>query len=170
MIIGHGDIARAIPPDVDRADRIWFASGVSNSREIPASAYTRERRLLLEQPRDFHLIYFSSLCVFDPCKSLYGHHKRNMEMTIRDMGFLRYTIFRLGNITWGDNPHTLINYLRAHPKAELRDEWRYICDLDEFQHWLRLIPEWSCEMNVPGRRMKVKDIYQEFVLNERIAA
>ena len=44
------------------------------------------------------------------------------------------------------------------------NEWFiYICDKDEFLHWMDLIPEWPCEMNIVGRRMKVKDIVKEFV-------
>ena len=33
---------------------------------------------------------------------------------------------------------------------------------DEFLHWVNMIPEFSCEMNVTGKRMKVKDIVKEY--------
>jgi hypothetical protein len=41
MIIGHGDIAGAI---LDRLDRLYFASGVSNSVSATEPEYARERR------------------------------------------------------------------------------------------------------------------------------
>ena len=85
-----------------------------------------------------------------------------MEKLIKGL-FPKYTIVRIGNITFGDNPHTLINYLKAHPEAEIKDEYRYIVDKDEFLYWVNLIPSWSCEMSIPGRRMKIKDIVKEYV-------
>ena len=90
-----------------------------------------------------------------------------MEALIKQE-FLRYTIMRLGNITWGTNPHTLINYFRQQLKADkpitIQNTYRYIIDKDEFLHWIGLIPDWSCEMNVPGRRMKVSEIVDEYCL------
>jgi hypothetical protein len=158
MIVGKGDLAKVIK---DRPGFCFFASGVSNSSEIKESEYQREKDLLLKQQKDLHIVYFSSLSVFYG-NSRYVEHKKQMEELVQ--GFPSYTIVRLGNITWGDNPHTLINYLRAHPKAEIRDEWRYICDKDEFLHWMELIPDWNCEMNIPGIRMKVKDVYDKYIL------
>ena len=82
-------------------------------------------------------------------------------------GFKTWTIIRIGNIDWGNNPHTLINYFRnkknAGEKIEIQDVYRYIIDKDELNYWIGLIPEWSCEMNVPGRRLKVKEIIKEFI-------
>lgn len=156
MIIGNGDIASVIPDD----RKLWFASGVSNSLETDEKEYQRELELLLSQNKTQHIIYFSSLAVFYS-DTRYTRHKRDMEAMIK-VNFPRYTIIRLGNITWGDNPHTLINYLRAHPEAEIKEEYRYIIDKEEFLHWLSLIPDWSCEMNCPGRMIKVKQIKEEY--------
>jgi hypothetical protein len=89
-----------------------------------------------------------------------------MEALIKE--FPHYTIIRLGNIDWGINPHTIINYLKSEYKAgrplEIQDVYRYIVSKDEFLYWIGLIPDWNCEMNIPGRRMKVKDIVKEYVL------
>ena len=41
--------------------------------------------------------------------------------------------------------------------------YRYVVDKDEFLHWLNMIPPWSCELNIPGRRMKVREIVREYV-------
>jgi hypothetical protein len=83
-----------------------------------------------------------------------------MEMAVKQE-FTAYTIVRIGNIDWGTNPHTLINYLRAHPEAEIRDEYRYIVGKDELLYWISLIPEWSCEISIPGRRLTVREVKDE---------
>ncbi len=144
---------------------LFFASGVSNSQETRESEYDREVQLLLSQNRSKHLVYFSSLSVFY-MKSRYTEHKLMMEGLIR-REFPKYTIIRLGNITWGTNPKTIINFFRNRiengESVEIRDEYRYIIDIDEFRHWISLIPTWSCEMNLTGRRMKIIDIMNEYV-------
>ncbi|HLG91241.1 MAG TPA: hypothetical protein VI336_03745 [Candidatus Saccharimonadales bacterium] len=161
MIVGNGDIASALP---SRRDRLFFASGVSNSREKRESEYRREKNLLLKQDRSAHLVYFSTLAVFYG-NNRYVQHKREMEELIKQE-FPRYTIMRLGNITWGTNPHTIINFLRAQLKKgktiKIQDTYRYIIDKEEFMHWIDLIPDWNCQMNIPGRRMKVEEIVDEF--------
>ena len=157
MIIGDGDIASALP---NREDLLFFASGVSDSQETRESEYQREEDLLLKQDQGNHFVYFSSLAIFYS-HTRYTKHKLKMENRVKEK-FPVYTIIRLGNITWGKNPYTLINYLKAHPEAEIRDEYRYICNEEEFLHWINLIPKWSCEMNVPGRRLKVSEIVKEY--------
>jgi hypothetical protein len=159
MIIGHGDIASVLK---DREDRIYFASGVSNSQEKRESEYLRELVLLMEQDSHRHLVYFSSLCIFYS-DSRYSIHKQLMEQAVMDR-FRTYTIVRLGNITWGKNPHTLINYLRAHPEAEIKDIYRFIVSKEEFLYWMEMIPNFSCEMNIPGCRMLVKEIKEKYVI------
>lgn len=153
IIVGGGDIASVLPK---RDDLLFFASGVSNSQETQAWPYEREINLLYEQPLDAHIVYFGSLAIFYS-DTVYTRHKRLMEEMIQD-DFAKYTIMRLGNIAWGSNPHTLINYLKDHPEAEIRDEQRYIVDESEFLHWVKLIPKWSEIMNVTGKRMTIKEI------------
>lgn len=152
MVIGNGDIASVLP----ESDLLFFASGVSNSQCEDEAQYRREVDLLLGQPRDAHIVYFGSLAVFYS-DTRYTRHKLDMEATVRE-NFPHYTIMRIGNITWGDNPHTLINYFNDHPNAVPRDEERYVIDKDEFLHWIGQIPDWNCEMNITGKRMKVKEI------------
>lgn len=160
MIVGNGDLASVLR-EVDRPDRLYFVSGVSNSQETRESEYKRERDLLLDQRRDLYLVYISSLAIFYS-DTRYTQHKRDMEGMVA-LNFPQHTIMRLGNIDWGTNPHTLINYLRDHPNAPIRDEERYICTQDEFLHWVNLIPKWNSEMNITGKRMKIKEIYDEYV-------
>lgn len=160
-VIGNGDIASAIK---DRKDLLFFASGVSNSKETRESEYRREINLLLDQDKSSHIVYFSSLSVFYS-DTRYTKHKKHMESLVK--GFKTWTIIRIGNITWGTNPHTLINFFREKQargeKVYIQDVYRHITDKSEFDYWLSLIPDWSCEMNITGKRMKVKDVVREFV-------
>jgi nucleoside-diphosphate-sugar epimerase len=168
MIIGRGDIASAIAdvPSLDHADRIYFASGVSNSRETRNTEYQREAELLVQQDPSKHLVYFSSLSVFY-AGTPYAQHKRTMEAMVRSH-FMRHTIMRLGTIDWGENPNTIINYMRAEHKAgrplKIENTYRYVLTMGEFHHWLGMIPAWPCEMNITGTRMTVHQIVNRYVL------
>lgn len=163
MIIGNGDIARVLK---DRGDITFFASGVSNSNETRESEYQREKDLLLKQDRDKRLVYFGSLAPFYNPHSRYAKHKLEMEDLVKQ-NFKRYTIIRLGNITWGKNPHTLINYFREakkrNEKLDVWDTYRYLVSKKEFLHWIELIPDWNVEMNITGQRMKVSQIVKKYV-------
>ena len=162
MIIGHGDIASVL---VDRKGWIFFASGVSNSGETRESEYQREIDLLMKQNKNKHIVYFGSLSIFYN-DTRYTRHKKYMEELIRK-SFKHYTIIRMGNITWGKNPHTIINFLRNRYKLgkplEIQDTYRYIVEKDEFLHWINLIPEWPCEMNITGQRLKISRIVKKYV-------
>lgn len=162
MLIGRGSIAEAI---IDRPDLLFFAAGVSNSGETRESEYRRELELLLKQDKSSHLVYFSSLAVFYS-QTRYATHKLFMESIIKHR-FRLYTIFRLGNIDWGENAHTLINHLREQKRLgkplDIQDTYRYVINNTEFQHWMTLIPPWSCEMNCPGQMMTVQEIVDKYV-------
>jgi hypothetical protein len=162
-IIGNGDIASVLK---DREDILFFASGVSNSKETDEKEYDREKALLLSQNDWRRVVYFSSLGIFDD-NSRYYQHKREMEELVK--GFSKYCIIRIGNISWGKNPNTLINYFKncvAEGKPfQIQDVYRYIVDEEEFLYWLDRIPNFNCEMNIPGKRMKVKDIFIKYVSN-----
>lgn len=162
-IVGHGDIAKALK-ELEMHHLLFFASGVSNSLETRESEYQREKSLLCDQWVDQHIVYFSSLCVFYST-TRYAQHKREMETIVRNR-FIKYTIVRLGNITWGDNPNTLINYMRNRIKqglpVDIQDTYRYIIDKDEFLHWMAMIPDFNCELNITGVRMKVDEIVKKY--------
>lgn len=169
-VIGHGDIARAIPAHLaERPGWTWFASGVSDSSETRMDAFRRERALLQAQPQDAHLVYFSSLCVFY-ADTAYARHKSLMEMAVKRY-FARYTLVRLGAITWGANPHLLINHLRAQHAAgvplDVRDTRRVVHTLADFHYALEQIPDWSCEIAAPGRLLTVRQIVNEYVIGMR---
>lgn len=163
MIIGSGDISSVL---VDRNDVTFFASGVSDSSCTDPVKFEREKSLLLEQPRHIHLVYFSSLCVYTS-KTVYANHKRVMENLVRNT-FASCTIVRLGNIDWGENPHTLLNYLCNHPEAPVLHVYRHIVSKGEFLYWMNLIPVGKRnEMNIPGKMWFVPDLVDMIRLNDR---
>jgi len=163
-IIGHGDIASALT-GIDSLGRIFFASGVSNSSETREIEFKREKDLLIQCDERKQIIYFSSLCVFYS-DTRYAQHKREMERLVKT--FPHYAIVRIGNITWGVNPNTLINFLRNRVAAglplEIQDAYRYIVDLEEFLYWLEALPTWNCEISIPGERMKVAEVVRRYVV------
>ena len=165
MIIGKGDLAQVLKNTLRAADDnfIFFASGVSNSQEINEWEYRREKILLLDQNKTKHLVYFSSLSVFYS-DTRYAQHKKQMEQLVKKY-FKDHTIIRLGNISWGKNPHTLINHFKNQinngEALVIQDTYRYITDKQEFLHWIEMIPKWNCEINIPGRMLKVTQIVEE---------
>lgn len=57
-----------------------------------------------------------------------------MEQLIKETCH-NYNIIRIGNISWGSNPNTFINYIR-NKKAkgepvEIRDEWKYLISKEQ---------------------------------------
>tara|TARA_R110000868_G_scaffold121330_1_gene321813 strand:+ start:274 stop:798 length:525 start_codon:yes stop_codon:yes gene_type:complete len=170
-IIGNGDIATALKYTdnvvIDREDVIFFASGVSNSSEIKPEPYQRELTLLMSQPKDKHLVYFSSLSIYYS-KTEYARHKRIMENTIRNH-WNSYTIVRIGNIDWGKNPNTLINYLTSHPNATIQNVYRHILSFKEFQYWMKMIiVPGKNEMNITGRWAFVPHLMNDLKSNKSI--
>lgn len=166
MIIGNGTIASVLK---DREDLLFFASGVSDSAERRESEYQREKDLLMAQDKSRHIVYFSTLSIFY-ADTRYTQHKLEMERLIRAY-FQKYTIVRLGNPVWGNNFNHLVPFLREKirkkEKFEIRDVYRYPLELEEFQHWMSLIPIWNCEINITGRWMKVKDIIKTYVYGNK---
>ena len=165
MILGHGDIASVLAP-YDKKWTLFFASGVSNSQETRDSEYQREIELLNNYAlQGWHIVYFSSMSVFYS-NSRYAIHKKAMEWRVKAL-FPHYTIIRLGNITWGTNPHTIINFFKGQKERGetpvLQDTYRYIVTLEEFLYWIGMIPGFSCEMNIPGERMTVKEVWERYV-------
>jgi len=158
VIIGSGDIAKVLH---DREGALFFASGVSNSACESKDQYKREKDLLLSQPKNLCLFYFSTISIYLK-NSAYTRHKTKMEALIRS-NFNHYNIIRIGNITWGTNPNTFINYIRAKKKAgepyELLDEFRYVIDQEQLLTLTDNLPlKGQHELCVFGRMAKPKDL------------
>jgi hypothetical protein len=162
VIIGSGDIAQQLW----RADKpfvTFFASGVSNSQQQDENEFKREVSLLLKQPKDQHLVYFSSLCIYYS-QTRYAQHKANIERLIKET-FQTYTIVRLGNITWGRNENTIINYFKSqhHIGKEPRIEngHRFLITEWEFCYWMQHLPIGiKNEMNIPGEMVSINEIWR----------
>lgn len=130
MILGSGDIASILH---DRDGALFFASGVSDSGCEDEAQFIREIKLLDQQNRDQFIFYFSSMQVFYS-GSRYARHKVCMETLIKQW-FDHYCIIRLGNITWGNNPRTFLNFIRNCRKegipVPIRDEWKFMSNKDQ---------------------------------------
>jgi hypothetical protein len=133
MIIGNGDIASVLN---DREGALFFASGVSNSVVDDSEVFMRERDLLStawEKHHDKCIFYFSTISKYFKF-SPYIHHKYTMESIIKSR-WENYNIIRIGNITWGDNPNTFINYIRSRKKNGrpfvINDEYKYLINKEQ---------------------------------------
>jgi len=160
-IIGNGNLAKVL---TDNPLITWFASGVSNSSCISEDEYTREMLLLLNQPKEIHLVYFSSLSTYT-VHNRYNRHKIQMEELVKKH-FKSYTIVRIGVIEWGTNPTTIQNYFRAkiknNEKVHIENVYRSVLSLEEFKYWMSIIPVGRCnEMNITGKLMTAQEIYDQ---------
>ncbi len=158
MIVGHGDIANILK---DREGALFFASGVSNSACEDQEKFKRERLLLMEQRQDLCCFYFSS--IFTDIKNTpYFDHKWDMERII-ERHFINYNIIRIGNISWGTNPHTFLNYIRDRKKkgwpVKIKNEYRYMIEVDQLRLLTDNLPLIGQNViNIFGRMAKVKDL------------
>lgn len=158
-IIGHGDIASVL---TDREGVCFFASGVSNSAEVERKIFAREIDLLKQQPKDHCLFYFSTISVFNEERTPYQRHKYCMEAMVR-YGWDHYVILRIGNITWGENPNTFLNKMRAMKKAgtplPVHDEWKYMIGRQHFLMLTQSLPiNGKIEICAFSYMAKVKDL------------
>jgi hypothetical protein len=167
MIIGRGSIASVIP---DREGFIFFANGISNRTPLTDEAMNKERQQIMDfipisQGKMF--VYVSGLNIYykeGDGRSDYTQHKLNMEDIVKCY-FKDYCIFRLGSITWGDNPNTILNYMKReiikNGTCEAKNVYRYFHTKEELAHWFGMIPTTGKhEMNVTGRTIWVPDLVE----------
>lgn len=155
MIIGSGNIAKVLN---DREGAVFFASGISNSSSLcEVHEAMREVELLISQPTDKCLFYFSTISIFYK-QSNYTKHKLNVERLIKTH-WKNYNIIRIGNLDWDTNPNTFINYLHAHPEAEIKDEYRYMISKEQLTLLTDNLPlTGKNEISLFGNMAKVKDL------------
>lgn len=163
MIIGNGDIASVLN---DREGAIFFASGVSNSSETNQAAFELELMKLKQFIGDKRsLFYFSSIATqIKPIQnhSPYFKHKILMESCVKAW-FENYNIIRIGNINWGTNPNTFINFIKLKREkgepVEIRDEWKYMISKEQLLLLTDNLPlTGKNEISVFGECKKVKDL------------
>lgn len=164
VVEGSGDIAFVLN-ERPRSGALFFAAGVSNSRCIDEYEYYREK-LRLEHSihaannSELSLFYFGTISSFFTT-TRYTKHKEEMEQLIKDT-CNNYNIIRIGNITWGSNPNTFINYIRDKKAkgepVEIRDEWKYLISKDELLLITDNLPlTGKNEISVFGKCKKVID-------------
>lgn len=157
-IVGNGDIASVLP---DRMGITFLAAGLSNSKNVTFADFKREQEMI-SMYRNNHIVYFSSLCIYYS-NSPYAKYKKDIEEYIKQTCDY-YTIVRLGNITWGDNPNTIINYFKNNPNAKVEDGYRYLVDKEEFLYWIGKIRYMTKDiMNITGKLTSIKEIYERSV-------
>jgi UDP-2-acetamido-2,6-beta-L-arabino-hexul-4-ose reductase len=161
MIIGYGDIGSIL---TDREGALLFASGVSNSNCTDEQQFTRERGLLLAQDKSLCCFYFSSMFV-EVRDTPYFNHKKKMEALVRGH-FRNHNIIRLGNITFGTNPHTFINYLLDRIEkglpCKIKNEYRYVIDKEHLVMLIKNLPLQGRNCFSAFTRMaKVKDLVND---------
>jgi nucleoside-diphosphate-sugar epimerase len=116
MVVGNGLIAKKFKDYAELEDVVIFASGVSNSKDVPAEEYIREIKLLqstMDACPNSLLVYFSTCSIFDPeeSQSAYILHKKNIESIITKKQ-KRYNIFRISNLAGRtNNQFTILNFL-----------------------------------------------------------
>jgi hypothetical protein len=170
MIIGSGDIASIL---IDRPGAVFFASGVSNSQEKDRASFERERMLLhlvsIQNDVNVCLFYFSSLSI-NFVDTPYTRHKNQMEQLVKTL-FRNCNIIRIGNITFGKNPNTFINYFRNCIEKglpyQVRDEYKYLITEKEILLLTQSLPlSGQHEISVTGKIVKVQNVVNE-LLNEQ---
>lgn len=132
-------MARAFAAYSADRDVTIFASGVSNSGETSAEAFSRERTLLQRTIAGHSglLVYFSTCSVVDPERrdTPYVGHKLEMESIVASSG--RFVVFRLPQVVGRTaNPFTLTNYLYGRVASGERfsvwaNAWRNIIDVED---------------------------------------
>lgn len=115
MVIGSGLLANIFSEYYNDDNVLFFASGVSNSKETIKSEFNRESMLLSDSIHaypDKTFIYFSTCSVYDDSvnKSPYVQHKLKIEQVVKEK-CSRYYIFRLPQVVGYANNNTLINYI-----------------------------------------------------------
>ena len=155
-IIGRGDIAKAIH---DRRGFTFYCNGLSNREPHTRKGERKEYLEILSMNKGTMFVYISTLSIYYS-NSPYTKHKSQMEETVK-LHFPNYCILRIGNITWGDNPNTIINKFKSlDSPPELKDEHRYLLSKNEFNHWIKMIPhQGQHQMNITGQRITVQKLW-----------
>jgi hypothetical protein len=166
MVVGHGDIASVL---TDKEGFTFFAKGVSNSLTINPADFMREKRqfdLASNMHPNNRFVYFSTLSIYDTVTP-YTLHKREMEGLVKSLD--KYCIIRIGNITWGKNPHTIINTFKRqianNEPSRIEDRYKYLVSKTEFLYWIDLIPNFNTEMSITGEKVSIQEIYQRCKYN-----
>lgn len=115
-IIGNGLVARSIAQYSWPSIYVFFASGISNSKNFTSSDKKREYNLLLNTIHNnpnSKVIYFSTCSTYDPVliNSGYVQHKQSMEQLVRNEA-PEFQIVRVSNLVGSlANKSTILSFL-----------------------------------------------------------
>lgn len=181
MIIGRGMISNSMKR-IDNENYIFFASGVSNSKENNILEYKREKELLSKYYSENKcLIYFSSYFVgFESyLNQKYYKHKEEMENLIK-RNFSYYKIIRLPQVVgYSNNNNTLTNFLfnsisNDIPINVFENTKRNLIDIDDIVSILEYINKNELFLNstvnlIAAKSFKVEEIIEtfEFIFNKK---
>ena len=170
MIIGSGLLATSLSK-LRHENSVFFASGVSDSKEVSEIEFERERDLLVSSLKNTgtsEFFYFSTCSIFDPslAKSRYIAHKKRMEDIV--LSNQKGRVIRLPNLVGPmGNPANLINYLtnsirHAYPIEIQRHATRYLLGVDEMNTLFQGIVDHGTQQLVtsltPPKNIKVTSI------------
>lgn len=142
MIIGNGLMATACK-EIDREDVLFFASGVSNSKETDSWEFEREEDMLLANIEKYHdkiFIYFGAI----GGSELYLRHKYKMQSIIM-RNIDNFIILNLSQVVGrGGNDNTLFNAFRksllnGDEIQVYRNCFRSLIDIDDVMMILNLL-------------------------------
>lgn len=168
MIVGRGDIAKALH---DRQGAIIFAAGVSNSQCTDEAEYLREKKMIESFSLNKYsecFFYFSSMSIFFKT-TRYTKHKEEMEDLVR-RSFHNHHIIRLGNITWGSNPKTFLNFIKDrmnnNESFAIKDEIKFMIDQAQLSSLVKCLPlqNGANTISVFGDAMKVDEAIKKYLI------
>ena len=170
MIIGSGLLATSLSK-LRHENSVFFASGVSDSRQVNEIEFEREKELLLKSMKNTgtsEFFYFSTCSIFDPSltQSRYIAHKKRMEDVVLSKPSGR--VIRLPNLVGPmGNPANLINYLtnsikHGHPIEIQRHATRYLLGVDEMNTLFQGVVDHGTQQLItsltPPKNIKVTSI------------
>lgn len=115
MVIGNGMLAQRFASYRGNDGIVIFASGVTNSKEVSPTEFTREASLLesvIDSNPSKIMVYLSTSAIYDNTtkNSPFVKHKILMENYVKQH-VRRFYIFRVSQIIGRANNATLINYI-----------------------------------------------------------
>lgn len=176
-VIGRGLIGSAISNAkwAEEGGLVVIAAGVSNSKEIRDSEFSREISLIqtcLLDPEIDRIILISSCSASQHESTPYTRHKRKVESIIIESG-LRHHIYRLPQVVGPANNLTLVNYFvksmisKAHTEINVLAE-RYLIDIEDLTRIMKVVYERNRTENIildiaPSHSIKITDMIIEII-------
>jgi nucleoside-diphosphate-sugar epimerase len=176
MVIGSGMLANRFSNYKADNEKIIFASGVSNSKNIIEENFKRELDLLEQTTQSYPyktFIYFSTTSIGDAdlSNSPYIAHKIAIENFIKK-NTSDFLIFRVSNIAGvSNNPFTLLNYfifniLQNNVFTLWKNAYRNIIGIDDMYSIVDFILKGELFLNTVINIANPKNYSVPFIISE----